>query len=533
MNTTSTSLAVSAGLRAALGYYRLVAEIGRGGMASVFLALFPNGDGTNRKIVLKQLQPELATDDNFRAMFEDEARIATRLHHDNVVETYDIYSDPDLCVLVMEFLDGQTLSRIRQRARKVGGFPLSLHLRILTEVLAALHYVHELTDHSGKALGVVHRDVTPSNVFVTYDGHAKLVDFGIAKATNRMVATQMGVLKGKLAYMSPEAVRGEPVDRRSDVFSVGVMLWEAATGLRFWQDHDEIAVFRRLATGDLPLHRRGTENAHPALLAIAKRALAIDPSRRYESAAQLQEKLDDLLVELGNVANAPALSAYLVSSFATERAKSEELIENAEAQFRKQPVSRRHPVLGSSKSHAALEPSEPPTTVSSRTGQTLRGASYDVSDPVELPNFRPRSRGFLIGAVAAALSVTVAVVANGPTQPTAWLSAVPHESSQASASGSLRSAARSADPLVSSSSTVEKPSDTANPRQLENPGATATSAVSSAIPPSSALPSPAIHPVVPTAATSEAAGKPIESPARTVKARPDKRAPETDDPWGI
>jgi serine/threonine protein kinase len=136
MTTDSNSLDTSAGLRAALGYYRLVAEIGRGGMASVFLSLFPNGDGTSRKIVLKQLLPELAMDDDFRAMFEDEARVATRLHHENVVETYDVYADADLCVLVMEFLDGQTLSRIRQRARSTGNVPLALHLRVLADVLA-------------------------------------------------------------------------------------------------------------------------------------------------------------------------------------------------------------------------------------------------------------------------------------------------------------------------------------------------------------------------------------------------------------
>jgi serine/threonine-protein kinase len=416
MNTDSNSLAVSAGLRAALGYYRLVAEIGRGGMASVFLSLFPNGDGTSRQVVLKQLHPELAMDDDFRAMFEDEARLATRLHHENVVETYDIYSDLDLCVLVMEFLDGQTLSRVRQRARKVSNVPPSIHLRVIAEVLAGLHYVHELTDEDGRPLGIVHRDVTPSNVFITYDGHVKVVDFGIAKATTRVAETRMGVLKGKLAYMSPEAVRGEPVDRRSDIFSVGVMLWEAATGLRLWQDHDEVAVYRRLATGDLPLNPPGATVLNPELLRIAKRALAVDPYQRYDNAEEMQHEIENLLVHLGKITRAPALAAYMESFFAVEREKFQQIVDDALARFPIQPVSQRRLLANAlSDSYPALDPSEPPTTVSTPSGGTFRTTSYDVPlESDEIPDFRSRRHGILLAAAAAAFALGVAFVAHVP-----------------------------------------------------------------------------------------------------------------------
>jgi serine/threonine-protein kinase len=429
MNTDSKSLAVSAALRAALGYYRLVAEIGRGGMASVLLALFPNGDGTSRRAVLKQLHPELAMDSDFRAMFEEEAQLATRLHHENVVETFDHYCEGDLCVLVMEFLDGQTLARVRQRARKVNRVPLSIHLRILADVLCGLHYLHELDDEDGRPLGMVHRDVTPSNVFITYDGRVKIVDFGIAKATARVAETRLGVLKGKLTYMSPEAVRGEPVDRRSDIFSVGVMLWEAVTGLGLWQDCDEVAVYRRLAAGDLPLQPSGVEIANPDLFRVAARALSVDPSQRYDSAEEMRREVERFLAQLGKTVRAPAISAYMESFFSVEREKLQQIIDEARARFPTKPVSQRRLLSNEvSKSYPALDPSEPPTTVSmpstvsspstvlSSSGSTIRTTSFDVPLGVdEVPAFRPRRLPFLLTSGAALLAVGVAIVAHAPS----------------------------------------------------------------------------------------------------------------------
>jgi serine/threonine-protein kinase len=478
MTTDSNSLAISAGLRAALGYYRLVAEIGRGGMASVFLALFPNGDGTSRKVVLKQLHPELAMDDDFRLMFEDEARLSTRLHHENVVETYDIYSDDDLCVLVMEFLDGQTLSRIRARARRVSSVPLSIHLRILAEVLAGLHYVHELADDDGRPLGIVHRDVTPSNVFVTYDGQVKVVDFGIAKATTRIAETRMGVLKGKLAYMSPEAVRGEPVDRRSDIFSVGVMLWEAATGLRLWQDHDEVAVYRRLATGDLPINPADAATANPLLMRIAHRALAVDPYQRYETAEDMRLDIEDLLMQLGRITRAPALSAYMESFFAVEREKFQAIVDDALNRFPTKPISRRRLIANElSASYPALDPSEPPTTVSTPNGGTFRTAAYDVplesGDP---PDFRPPRRGLALAAIAAAFAVGVAGIAHAPANfQTSWLGSMLRGSSDGQTSTSHAAAPNAvvAPPNVAAAPTGAAAPSSAGPGTSADPGAAA------------------------------------------------------------
>jgi serine/threonine-protein kinase len=412
-------------------------------MASVHLALFPDGNGAHRNVVLKQLHPELAIDDDFRTMFEDEARVATRLHHDNVVETYDIYSDGGLCVLVMEFLDGQTLSRVRQRAHRGNRISLSLHLRVLAEVLGGLHYVHELTDADGKPLGIVHRDVTPSNVFVTYDGRVKVVDFGIAKATSCVAETRIGVLKGKLAYMSPEAARGEPVDRRHDIFSMGVMLWEAATGLRLWQDHDDVAIYRRLAAGDLPVHSPAAQIRHPELLRIAKRAIAVDPCRRYANADDMKRDLEDLLVVLGRAAQASALAAHMESSFAEERQKLQAIVDRALTRVPRPTLSPRRRVARELReSYSAVDAPKAPTDGSISLGQTFRTTFYDVStDTREAPCFRPRKYGFLVAAAAAAtLAVSVAFAAHLPAgQQDGWLWSALH-ASNATASGVSRGA---------------------------------------------------------------------------------------------
>src|SRR5690349_17441022 len=156
----------------------------------------------------------------------------------------------------MEYLEGQPLNRIVHRLQRAGqSLSLGMHLRVLIEVCSGLHHAHELTDYDGTPLGVVHRDVTPHNVFVTYDGQVKVVDFGIAKALNSSAETRTGVLKGKVAYMAPEQARGERVDRRADVFSVGVMMWEAATGRRLWKGVPDLTVLHRLINGDIPSPR--------------------------------------------------------------------------------------------------------------------------------------------------------------------------------------------------------------------------------------------------------------------------------------
>ena len=207
-------------------------------MAEVLLAA-TRGNGVVKLSVLKCLWPELAEDAEFIEMFLDEARLCARLAHPNVVQTHEVLQHEGRLALAMEYLDGQPLTRVLARLGSSPAFALPTRLSIVTSILAALEYAHELTDFDGRPLGVVHRDVSPHNVFVTYDGHVKLIDFGVAKTLAASHQTRPGGFKGKLAYLAPETVRGEGLDRRADIFSVGVMLWEILAGRRLWGPQEQ------------------------------------------------------------------------------------------------------------------------------------------------------------------------------------------------------------------------------------------------------------------------------------------------------
>jgi serine/threonine-protein kinase len=222
-------------------------------MADVHLAVATGPHGVNKLVVLKQIREDLVGDSNLFAMFVAEARLAARLNHPNVVQTYDVTEDTASPMMVMEYLEGQALSDIVAHATHHGRcVPIELHLRAIVGALEGLHHAHELRDFDGTPLNLVHRDVSPHNVFVTYEGHVKVLDFGIAKAVGRSAETRPGVLKGKVAYMSPEQMAGEKVDRRADIFSVGVMLWEATAGRYLWKGLNDRTVMLRVLEGDVP-----------------------------------------------------------------------------------------------------------------------------------------------------------------------------------------------------------------------------------------------------------------------------------------
>src|SRR4051812_27973613 len=296
-----------------LGKYQLVAEIGRGGMADVFLAIAQAADGIDERVVIKRLRADVTEDEEFRAMFLDEARLAVRMSHPHVVRTLDVGKEGDQCFIAMEFIDGQPLSRIRKRAlsRAPDGPPLLLQLRILSDVLSGLHYVHELTDEGGEPLDIVHRDVTPQNVLVSYDGSVKVLDFGIAFTTSRLVETRIGVVKGKLSFMSPEHARGEKVDRRSDIFSVGVMLWEALMGQRIWGNQEDALIYGKLVIGDLPPCRPARAGVDPELIAICEKALGSSPESRFATADEMKTALDAVLARMGPLPSSNLLGAYV------------------------------------------------------------------------------------------------------------------------------------------------------------------------------------------------------------------------------
>jgi serine/threonine-protein kinase len=310
-----------------IGRYRLIAELATGGMGVVYLAVVSGPSGFSKLFVVKELKASLSDDPDFLGMFLDEARLAARLSHPNIVQTMEVNQDADRNYLVMEYLEGQPLHRTLSRVQR-GLFPVNLHAKVLCEVLAGLHYAHELADYDGRALEVVHRDVSPQNVFLTYDGQVKLVDFGIAKAGGATQQTRAGVLKGKLGYMAPEQARGRPVDRRADVYSVGVMLWEALAGRRMWdKGTTDIAILSAVISGELPNVRQFAPAAPPELVRIAEKAIALDPNQRYGSAASMLADIESYLRTCGEAPSARQAADLVSRAFVNERAQMRTLVE--------------------------------------------------------------------------------------------------------------------------------------------------------------------------------------------------------------
>jgi eukaryotic-like serine/threonine-protein kinase len=282
-----------------LGKYRLLAELGHGGMADVFLAMIegPIGLGFAKLAVVKRLRANLAEDPEFVTMLIDEARITARLNHPNVVQMLEVGEEGEEYFLAMEYLDGQPLHRLERRAVR-GGAPLSraIQISVLVDVLSGLHHAHELVDYDGTRLDIIHRDVTPHNIFVTYDGQVKVMDFGIAKAAGRAQETKHGIVKGKTRFMSPEQAMGIGVDRRADLFAVGLLLWQAATGKRFWGELDDLAIIEALVAGRYEASPRQAQPDVPLELdRICRRALARNVDDRYSTALEMQQDLEAFL----------------------------------------------------------------------------------------------------------------------------------------------------------------------------------------------------------------------------------------------
>jgi serine/threonine-protein kinase len=313
----------------ALGKYRLIAELGHGGMAQVFLALARGPAGFNKLAVIKQIREQLADDPEFLTMFLDEARLAARLNHPNVVQTNEVGEDGKRYFICMEYLEGQPLNRIIQRVGRENGIPLGVHLRILCEALAGLHHAHELTDYDGTPLQIVHRDVTPHNVFVTYAGQVKIVDFGIAKALSQSAETKAGVLKGKVAYMAPEQARGDKVDRRADLFSVGVMMWEALAGRRMFKGLTDVVIIQKIVNGQLQSPKSANAAVDEKLDAICMKALAHNRDERYATAAEFQQAIEEALEAMGDRSTLREAGKLIQQHFEPERARIKALVEAA------------------------------------------------------------------------------------------------------------------------------------------------------------------------------------------------------------
>jgi eukaryotic-like serine/threonine-protein kinase len=300
-----------------VGRYDIISTLGVGGMAQVFLAMQRGPASASRLVALKRLRSDIADDSQFLTMFADEARLALRLSHPNVVHTYDVVAEHDGLFIAMELLQGQALSRLLRRMGREK-LPIHEHLWILTQVLAGLHHAHTLTDFDGTPLKIVHRDVSPSNVIVTYAGEVKLVDFGIAKASVARTATQAGVIKGKLGYAAPEQCLGSPVDARSDIFAVGVMLWEALAGRRRSVADTALAQIQARVRGEELAIEEVRPDVAPELAEITRRAVTIDREHRFQSALEMQQALEQYLHLQAPTTGKDAVGALMTLHFNDE-----------------------------------------------------------------------------------------------------------------------------------------------------------------------------------------------------------------------
>jgi serine/threonine-protein kinase len=357
-----------------VGRYTIFGEIAAGGMATVHIGKAAGHGGFARTVAVKCMYPQFAADPEFVAMFLDEAWLAARIHHPNVVQTLDVVSEGEL-VLVMDYVHGETLSRIWKVLRDKGQVaPAPVTVAIVCGVLHGLHAAHEAKDDQGKPLNIVHRDVSPQNVMVGADGVARILDFGVAKAAVRLQSTHDGQLKGKLAYMSPEQLAEHTVSRRSDIYAAGVILWEGLTGARLFEAETEGQLISKVLAGNTSAPSAVAPGIHAELDAICARALSTDPEKRFASAREMALALE----RASEVARASQVGEWLeavASHLLAERAaRVEQLLAQGTPGAKGPPVPPSRPaevpsqVRGKSATPAPLPPPSRPSVTPTGKG---------------------------------------------------------------------------------------------------------------------------------------------------------------------
>ncbi|QSQ20796.1 protein kinase [Pyxidicoccus parkwayensis] len=344
------------------GKYELLRKIASGGMGQVFLAR-EHGTGFERLVVLKLILPHLAEDDEFLSMFLDEAGLVARLTHPNLITILDLSEIEGRHCLAMEYVQGDDVRRLDKFTRAQGkSLPVGLILRIIADAAAGLHYAHQARDAQGKPLKLVHRDVSPQNILVGFDGGVKVIDFGVAKAATSSQNTATGVLKGKYPYMSPEQANGHSIDARSDLFALGVVMWELMTGKRLFKGESDMMTLRLVKDCQVPRPSQLNPRLPPGLDEIILKALAPTPDGRYADCGAFRLALEDYALNLRLPSSSAHLSAFLRELYAeriateSDPAKLDQLAEDADLDSRS----------NSSLSGVPGGPGAPPRSASSR-----------------------------------------------------------------------------------------------------------------------------------------------------------------------
>lgn len=381
-----------------LGRYVLLTQIAMGGMAEIWLARQAGPKGFVKLVVIKKIVDSLAEEPEFVEMLVDEARIAAQLSHPNIVQTYDLGQHRGSYYIAMEYLHGETLSAVMRAAARAGQpLPIAYTVRLVASAAEALSYAHSLAGTNGLPLGIIHRDISPRNLLVTYSGILKVVDFGIAKAASRVVQTTGHQVKGTLGYLAPEQARGERVDHRSDIFSLGVVLFEGVTQTRLFKFDDQVALWQAVASREpLPSARERNPAVPERIEAILRVALARTPEERYLNARLFQVALEEWLHKEPQVPGTSDIASFMQTLFAERIAERSKLLDAA-SRDELTPVRLRESVLQLS------NPSMPNVTIAATPAAMAReksSGSFDVALE-ELP--RQRRRRAITSAVAASL----------------------------------------------------------------------------------------------------------------------------------
>jgi len=315
-----------------VGKYELLKKLALGGMAEIFLARQTGVQGFEKIVVIKRILPHLAAQERFVQMFLNEARLAARFTHPNIVQIYDLGQDDQAYFLAMEYVHGEDIKSIVRRCASLGRrIPIEHVLRLATGVLEALHYAHTQPDADGKPGGVVHRDVSPHNILLSFQGNVKLVDFGIAKARSQISTTIPGRVKGKHAYMSPEQCQGLDLDGRSDIFSLGIVMFELLTWTRLFKRKHDLETLKAISAGEIPSPRSIRPDLDPALEAILLKALSPDRNLRYQNAQEMQVAIEDFMVSRSLLSSSVLLSRFLQDLFAEKLAVQKKALTEARA----------------------------------------------------------------------------------------------------------------------------------------------------------------------------------------------------------
>jgi eukaryotic-like serine/threonine-protein kinase len=303
-----------------VGRYEILTHLATGGMAQIYLARQSGLGSFERHVVLKTILRERASDQRFVTMFLDEAKLSATLNHQNIAQVYEVDQADGAYFMAMEYVHGENARAILETTLRRGWtIPLELAVMIVSGAAAGLHHAHERRGKNGAPLNIVHRDVSPANVMVGYDGSVKVLDFGIAKAEERATKTVGGTIKGKYGYMSPEQCKGKPIDRRSDIFALGICLYELTTLRRAFKGNDDFETMKRIVSGDIMLPSVVVPGYPRELEAIVLTAIANDANSRFQTAQEMIEALDAFAVRAKLTGSNTAMGRFMVQLFGSKR----------------------------------------------------------------------------------------------------------------------------------------------------------------------------------------------------------------------